>query len=93
MKPVTLKQLRQSLFQHVGTWGHPQTGSYLAQFNFVVVPNVKQWGVLNNTDGKLTNSAHIFAPSLTEVTSGITKQIQAVLVWRDDWSFRKEEDE
>ena len=52
-----------------------------------------QWGVLNNTDEKLTNSAHIFAPSLTEVTSGITKQIQAVPVWRDDWSFRKEEDE
>ena len=23
-----------------GTWGHPQTGSHLAQFNFVVVPNV-----------------------------------------------------
>ena len=27
---------------HLGesTWGHPQTGSHLAQFNFVVVPNV-----------------------------------------------------
>ena len=23
------------------TWGHPQTGSHLAQFNFVVVPNVR----------------------------------------------------
>ena len=48
-----------------------------------------QWGTLG--DKFLRKQAHIYSPTLTPVTSGITESIQGLPVWRDDWRFEKQD--